>query len=66
MAKKMTKKAIEGIAHDLFKRLASCVQFDIWDLTHVLGSAENALKLGGTIEEAEMAMVAAIAKYRKN
>lgn len=64
--KKLTEKQIEQMTEALFKGLAYGVQFNIFDLGKVSEGAEAVLRNGGSLEEAEIVMVAAIAKYRMN
>lgn len=63
--KKIPKK-IANEVNAMFKRLGNGVQFDIFDLGKIAEAAENVLLAKGPIEDAEAAMIAAIAAYRKN
>ena len=51
---------------DFFKKLADGILFDIMDLGKVLNAAQNVLIAGGSIDDAELAMAGAIAKYKQN
>jgi len=61
---RMTKaeKAIEKQVEDAFKTHASCVQFDVMDLSKIMNACRDAAKAGQSVD---VAMIAAIAKYRR-
>lgn len=63
-AKKPSKKQIDQIANDLFKRLANNIQFNIFDVGKVLDAARKPLLSGGTEADAEVAIKEAIEVYR--
>jgi len=63
---KKAQKLIKAQVAGLYKKLGNCVQVNIMDLGKILDAAENILVAGGAIEDAEVAMAAAIAKYRVN
>jgi hypothetical protein len=63
-AKKLTKKRINEIVSDLFRRLANGIQIPILDLGKVSRSAETILLSGGSLEEAEASMKDSIETYR--
>lgn len=62
---KIKNKAFQAEVDALYREVASGVQFDIFDLTHVLNSA-NAEILSGDFEAAKIKMSEAVQKYRKN
>ena len=59
-------KKLDSLVELMFYKLASGVQFNIMDLIYVSNSAKNVLLAGGSIREAEEAMLGAIAVYRVN
>lgn len=59
-------KKLDSLVELMFYKLASGVQFNIMDLIYVSNSAKNVLLAGGSIPEAEEAMLDAIAVYRQN
>lgn len=64
--KKMTAKQIDSVVNAMFHRIASGIQFDIMVLGKISNSAKSVLVAGGTEADAEVAMQAAIAKYRES
>lgn len=59
-------KKIESQVNAMFHRIASGIQFDIFNLGKISDSAKTVLLAGGTEAEAEVAMQGAIALYREN
>lgn len=59
-------KKLDSLVELMFYKLASGVQFNIMDLVYVSNAAKNVLLAGGSIPEAEEAMLGAIAIYRQN
>ena len=59
-------KKLDSLVELMFYKLASGVQFNIMDLIYVSNSAKNVLLAGGSIREAEEAMLGAISVYRVN
>lgn len=65
-AKKLSKKAVEKMVNTMFNKFGTGVQFDIFNLSNVSDPSEKILLAGGSVEDAEKAMKAAVAKYREN
>lgn len=59
-------RVIDRQVNAMFNVLGNCIQFDIMNLRYVDAAARNVLVAGGSIEEAEAAMAAAIEQYREN
>lgn len=62
----MNKKTAQELTEKMFKKHCNCIQFAIFDLAKVTGPSEKILLDGGTMVEAEKAMLEARQKYRKN
>ena len=56
-------KAIETRVEAAFKKHSSCVQFDIMDLSKIMGAGRDALRDECDLDEA---MIVAVAQYRQN
>lgn len=59
-------KKLDSLVELMFYKLASGIQFNIMDLVYVSNAAKNVLLNGGSIVEAEEAMLGAISIYRQN
>lgn len=64
LTKKLLKLKAETIAQQMFRTFADRIEFNIMDVGKVLRAAENIILAGGTEDEAEAAIKAAIEKYR--
>jgi len=60
------EKAIAKITEMMFYKLANGIQFNIMDLGKIDKGAKVVLLAGGALEDAEAAMLEAIAQYRVN
>ena len=59
-------KQVERNAAGVFYKLANGVQFNIMNLEKVIGPVRKVLMEGGTLAQAEAALLITIAQYREN